>query len=49
MARSQIRKLEFLLAEAKDAGADCVVTIGALQSNHARATAAAARAVGLDV
>lgn len=43
----QVRKLEFLLAEALARGADCVVTCGGVQSNHCRATAAAARRVGL--
>ncbi len=43
-----MRKLEFLLAEAREKGADCVVTLGGVQSNHARATAAAARIAGLD-
>eukprot|EP00955_Chlamydomonas_euryale_P047152 353600-Chlamydomonas_euryale.AAC.2 len=41
--RCQVRKLEFLLAEAKERGCDCVVTIGGIQSNHCRATAVAAR------
>ena len=44
----QIRKLEFLLADALAAGSDCVITLGGIQSNHARATAVAARMVGLD-
>ena len=44
----QVRKLEFLLAEAKEKGHDCIVTIGGIQSNHARATAVAARYLGLD-
>ena len=39
----QVRKLEFLLAEALAQGADCVVTLGGIQSNHCRATAVAAR------
>jgi 1-aminocyclopropane-1-carboxylate deaminase/D-cysteine desulfhydrase-like pyridoxal-dependent ACC family enzyme len=43
-----VRKLEFLLAEAKDKGHDCIVTIGGIQSNHARATAVAARYLGLE-
>ncbi|EFJ37175.1 hypothetical protein SELMODRAFT_76920 [Selaginella moellendorffii] len=34
-------KLEFLLAEAKVQGADCVITIGGIPSNHCRATAVA--------
>ncbi len=45
---NKVRKLEFLLAEALAEGHDCVVTVGGLQSNHCRATAAAARLVGLD-
>ena len=44
----QVRKLEFLLADAKKKGADCVITIGGIQSNHCRATAVAARYVDLD-
>ena len=39
----QVRKLEFLLAEAAVQGHDCVITIGGIQSNHCRATAVAAR------
>ena len=45
---NKIRKLEYLVADAKDQGADTLVTIGAVQSNHCRATAAAAAIVGLD-
>lgn len=45
---NKIRKLEFLLAEAIAKGHDCVITIGGIQSNHARATAVAARQLGLD-
>ena len=44
---NKTRKLEFLLGAALAAGADCVVTAGALQSNHCRQTAAAAAACGL--
>jgi 1-aminocyclopropane-1-carboxylate deaminase/D-cysteine desulfhydrase-like pyridoxal-dependent ACC family enzyme len=44
---NKVRKLEYVLAEALDAGADTVVTLGGLQSNHARATAAAAASLGL--
>ncbi|KAI8473149.1 MAG: tryptophan synthase beta subunit-like PLP-dependent enzyme [Monoraphidium minutum] len=35
------------MADAKGRGADCVVTVGGLQSNHTRATAVAARYLGL--
>jgi D-cysteine desulfhydrase len=48
LSGNKIRKLEFLLAEAKAAGHDSVVTLGGLQSNHARATAVAASYVGLE-
>ncbi len=44
---NKIRKLEFAIAEAIDVGADTLVTLGGLQSNHARATAAAAAKLGL--
>ena len=39
---NKIRKLEYVLAQAQAFGADTLVTLGGLQSNHARATAAAA-------
>ena len=48
MSGNKARKLEFLMAEALAGGHDCVVTIGGVQSNHCRATAAAARLVGLE-
>lgn len=44
---NKTRKLEYLLAEARSAGADTVLTYGAVQSNHARQTAAACAALGL--
>ncbi|HEX3866476.1 MAG TPA: pyridoxal-phosphate dependent enzyme, partial [Gemmatimonadaceae bacterium] len=44
---NKIRKLEFVIAEALAAGADTLVTPGGIQSNHARATAAAAAKLGL--
>lgn len=44
---NKTRKLEFLIGEALAQGADTIVTTGALQSNHARQTAAAAVAAGL--
>jgi len=44
---NKIRKLEFLLADAISKGCDSVITIGGLQSNHCRSTAAAATRVGL--
>lgn len=44
---NKTRKLEFLMADARDRGADTVITQGAVQSNHARQTAAAACRLGL--
>ncbi len=43
------RKAEFVIADALKRKADVVVTAGPIQSNHARATAAAARKMGLRV
>jgi D-cysteine desulfhydrase family pyridoxal phosphate-dependent enzyme len=45
---NKARKLEFLLADAIKNKADTVLTFGAIQSNHCRMTAAAARKVGLN-
>lgn len=45
---NKIRKLEYLLYEAKNTNADTVFTCGGIQSNHARATAVAARKIGID-
>lgn len=44
---NKTRKLEFLIGAAQAAGATTVMTFGALQSNHARQTAAAAVRHGL--
>lgn len=41
------RKLEFLVADALAQGADTLITVGAVQSNHCRLTLAAAAAEGL--
>ena len=43
----QVRKLEFLIADALGNGCDSIVTCGGIQSNHARATAVAAAQLGL--
>jgi len=48
LSGNKVRKLEFLLAEAVEKGHDCVITVGGIQSNHCRATAAAARRLGLE-
>lgn len=45
---SKARKLEFLLGQARQEGCDVVITVGAVQSNHARMTAAAARRLGFE-
>lgn len=45
---NKIRKLEYILAEAVANGATHVITAGAVQSNHCRATAIAAASLGLD-
>jgi len=47
IAGNKVRKLELVLAQALDDGADAVVILGARQSNAARATAAAAARLGL--
>lgn len=44
---NKVRKLEFLLEDARRSGATVVITCGGWQSNHARATAIAARRLGL--
>lgn len=46
-AGNKLRKLEYLAAEALEQGADTLVTMGSLQSNHARLTAAVAARCGL--
>jgi len=43
---NKTRKLEYLLAEARDQEADLLITAGAVQSNHCRQTAAAAARFG---
>ena len=48
LAGNKVRKLEFVLADARARGADVVVIVGAAQSNAARATAAACVRLGLD-
>jgi len=44
---NKTRKLEFVVAEALDQGADTLITCGAVQSNHCRLTLAAAVKEGL--
>jgi D-cysteine desulfhydrase len=47
LSGNKVRKLEFLLADALERGADTVITCGGAQSNHCRATAIAAAQLGL--
>jgi D-cysteine desulfhydrase len=49
LSGNKVRKLDHLLADAEAQGADVLLTTGGIQSNHARATAVAARMRGLDV
>lgn len=44
---NKIRKLEYVFREVLDGGYDTVITTGGIQSNHCRATAAAAVSLGL--
>ena len=44
---NKTRKLEFLVADALAQGADTLITVGAVQSNHCRLTLAAAKREGL--
>jgi L-cysteate sulfo-lyase len=44
---NKTRKLEFSMAAALQEGADTIITVGAVQSNHVRQTAAAACKLGL--
>jgi L-cysteate sulfo-lyase len=44
---NKTRKLEFLMGEAREQGAEIVVTQGAVQTNHGRQTAAAAARLGM--
>lgn len=45
---NKVRKLEFLMAQAQDEGAEIVFTTGQAQSNHAMLTAACARKLGME-
>lgn len=46
---NKVRKLEYLLGEAQHQGATHILTLGAIQSNHARLTAVTARMKGFEV
>jgi 1-aminocyclopropane-1-carboxylate deaminase/D-cysteine desulfhydrase-like pyridoxal-dependent ACC family enzyme len=43
---NKVRKMQLVAAAARDAGADTLITCGAVQSNHARVTAAAGAVMG---
>ena len=45
---NKTRKLEFLMGDARSKGADTVITYGAVQSNHARQSAAACAKLGFE-
>jgi D-cysteine desulfhydrase family pyridoxal phosphate-dependent enzyme len=45
---NKTRKLEFLIAEAREQGAELLISGGAMQSNHCRQTAAAAARYGFE-
>ncbi len=47
MSGNKVRKLEYSIAQALKEGCDVLITAGGIQSNHARATAAAAARLGL--
>ncbi len=44
---NKVRKLEFTLAKAQQAGADVIITCGGVQSNHCRATVMLATQLGM--
>lgn len=44
---NKIRKLEYIVPDAIAAGADTLVTIGGVQSNHTRQVAAVAAKIGM--
>nr|WP_254694279.1 D-cysteine desulfhydrase [Sulfitobacter sp. SK012] len=45
---NKTRKLEYLMADAQQKGADTIITQGATQSNHTRQTTAAAAKLGME-
>ena len=47
MGGNKVRKMRLLVRRALDEGADTLITMGGVQSNHARVTAAMAAATGL--
>lgn len=49
LSGNKVRKLEYLLAQAQKEGAETIFTCGGEQSNHSRATVAAAKSRGFKV
>jgi len=49
LSGNKVRKLEYVVAEARRDGADTLVTDGGFQSNHCRATAAVGARLGMHV
>ena len=47
MGGNKLRKLEYLIHEAQEQGATAVITVGGLQTNHGRLTAAVAAKYGM--
>jgi D-cysteine desulfhydrase family pyridoxal phosphate-dependent enzyme len=45
---NKVRKLEYMFAQAQAEGADTVLTVGGIRSNHCRVTAAFAARVGIE-
>ena len=45
---NKVRKLEYAIADALSKGSDTIITTGALQSNHCRATAAVCARLGIE-
>lgn len=45
---NKVRKLEYAIAQALDNDCDTIITIGSIQSNHCRATAAVCARLGLE-
>jgi len=44
---NKVRKLEYLLADARNKRCDCIITAGAIQSNHVRTTLFTCAAMGI--
>ena len=49
LSGNKVRKLEFVIAQAKAEGCDTLITCGGLQSNHCRATALLGAQLGMKV